>query len=157
MKRNCCKFAQQSVQIWNLVLKRLECWIYIIGICQCCVGYDAFSELLETFHSVKIVFVSFCLNFLCSSLRKSLLYHYAVMAELCVWLAGLHAKYRSLVPEFLWLGPGSLQHFVLLTLGAVVFLTSFSSSTTLTMHQFVDSNTTHSHTQKFIMVCQFRG
>lgn len=68
-----------------------------------------------------------------------------------VWLCwdggALHLKYRSLVPEFLRPWPGSLRHFVLLTLAAVVFLTSSSSSssTSLTMHPFVDSNT-NTHT-----------
>ena len=80
--------------------------------------------------------------------QKSLLYYYVVMGELCVWLAGLHVKYRSLVPEFLWLGFGSVRHFVLLTLCAVVFLTSssISSSTSLTLHQSVHTNpNTHKH------------
>lgn len=97
------------------------------------------SRSLTIFPCYFSVFLSLCLNLLHSSLRKSLLCHYVVMVELCVRLAGLHVKYRSLVPEFLWPGPGSLRHFVLLTLAAVVFLTS---STSLTTHQFVHSKNT---------------
>lgn len=65
------------------------------------------------------------------------------MGEFCARLARLHVKYRSLVPEFLWPWPGSLRHFVLLTLGAVVFLSSSStsSSTSLTKHK-------HKHTAR---------
>lgn len=53
-------------------------------------------------------------------------------------MAGLLVKYRSLLPEFLWQWHGSLQHFVLLTSGAVVVLTSpsTSSSALLTTQQF---------------------
>ena len=106
-------------------------------------------KLAGVWHFAESSFVSFCPNLLCSSLKKkALLYYYAVMADLCVLLAGLHLKYRSLVPEFLWPGPGSLRHFVLLTLAAAVFLTSSSSSssTSLTVHQLVHSNTKHTHT-----------
>ena len=93
-------------------------------------------------------------NFLSFFLGLSLLKQFFVLTfcallweKPTVWLCwdggALHVKYRSLVPEFLWPWPGSLRHFVLLTLAAVVFLTSSSSSssTSLAMHPFVDSNT----------------
>lgn len=61
----------------------------------------------------------FC-NLLFSS-KQSLPCYYAGRPELCVVLAQLHVKYRSLVPEFLRHGPGSLRHFIYLTLAACGF------------------------------------
>lgn len=62
-----------------------------------------------------LVFVTFC-----SPLRKA---NRVIMpgGQNSVVLARLHVKYRSLVPEFLWHGPGSLRHFIYLMLAACGF------------------------------------